>query len=80
MKYIGVKNSTSHLAIIKARVEMHVKSTALDLSTDNGMIGLLENRDSTRTKKAAVAIAMTIGMIWTFGEDRPYRKSTIVVI
>lgn len=63
MKYIGVKNSTSHLAIMKAKVEMQVKSTARDLRTESGMIGLLENRDSTRTKKAAVAMEMTIGTI-----------------
>ena len=63
MKYIGVKNRTSHLAIMKMRVEVQVKSTALDLRTANGMIGLLENRDSTRTKNAAVTMEMTIGMI-----------------
>jgi len=63
MKYIGVKNRTSHLAIMKARVDMQVKSTALDLRTASGMIGLLESRDSTRTKKAAVAMEITIGTI-----------------
>jgi len=63
MKYIGVKNRTSHLAIMKARVEMQVKRTARDLRTESGIIGLLANRDSTRTKKAAVAMDMTIGTI-----------------
>jgi len=80
MKYIGVKNKTSHLEIIKDKVERHVNKTARDLRTSMGMIGVLANRDSTSTKTTAIAMESIIGVICTFGEERPYRSRTMVAI
>jgi len=80
MKYIGVKNKTSHLEIIKDKVERQVSKTARDFRTSIGMIGVLANRDSTSTKTTAIAIESIMGVICTFGEERPYRSRTIVAI
>jgi histone H3/H4 len=63
MKYIGEKKRTSHLEIMNANVERHVKRTARDFRISTGMIGDLAYLDSMRTNMAARKIEIMIGAI-----------------